>query len=299
MSAKPKIVAVVGPTASGKTALSIKIAKLFNGEVISADSRQVYRGLDLGTGKVTEEEKQGVPHHLLDVADPMHVYTAAEFELDASNAILNIHSCNHLPIIAGGTFFYLDILRGIHQAAPVEPDETFRLSLMSHSTCELFHRLHTADPNRAETIDPKNRPRLVRALEIINALGSVPIHKRAPSPYDWLILGIKTHKVRLHQKIHDRLISRLEAGMLEEAEHLHSNGLSYERMHDLGLEYRYMAMHLQQQIKFEEMVEKLDLKTRQYAKRQKTWLKRDKEVEWFEPEDFEAIRQRVEVFLKE
>ena len=298
MNVKPKIIAIVGPTASGKTALSIELAKKFNGEVISADSRQVYEGLDLGTGKVTEEEKQGIPHHLLDIANPMQVYTAAEFELDANAAILDILSRGKAPIVAGGTFFYLDILRGIHQAAPVEPDETFRLSLMSHSTCELFYRLRSADPKRAETIDPNNRPRLVRALEIINALGSVPRLQKKDSPYDWLVVGITMDKLRLYKNIHDRLHSRLKEGMLTEAEKLHTAGLTYERMHDLGLEYRYMAMHLQQQMLYADMAHKLEIKIRQYAKRQMTWLKRDKEIEWFEQGDTAGVLERAEKFLQ-
>jgi tRNA dimethylallyltransferase len=297
MSDKPKIIAVVGPTSSGKTAISVEIAKRFNGEVISADSRQVYRGLDLGTGKVTVEEMQGIQHHLLDVANPMEVYTAADFERDAKAAIADIQRRGKTPVVAGGTFFYLDILRGKQQSAPVEPDESFRASLFDFSNLDLFQKIKGADPARANTIDPNNRHRLVRALEIINALGTVPKHVPAESPFQWLIVGLKIQKIRLHQNIRTRLLTRLEAGMATEIEYLHKEGLTYERMHKLGLEYRYMAMYLQQEISHDEMVAQLETKTRQFAKRQRTWLKRDSDIEWFMPEDYENISHCVSKFL--
>lgn len=297
MSNKPKVIAVVGPTSSGKTSLSIELAKKFNGEVISADSRQVYKGLDLGSGKVTEREKQGIPHHLLDIVEPMQVYTAAEFERDANNAIVDINNRGRLPIIAGGTFFYLDILRGKQQSAPVEPDETFRTSLFDCSNCELFKRLKESDPERAKTIDSKNRSRLVRALEIINSLGKVPKLERRETPYDWLVIGLNVDKLRLYKNIHTRLLERIEAGMIDEAERLHKQGMSYERMYQLGLEYRYMSMYLQQEINRDKMIPKLETKIRQFAKRQRSWLKRDDEIEWFDPENKEAINKRVEKFL--
>jgi tRNA dimethylallyltransferase len=294
---KPKAIAVVGPTSSGKTSLSIEIAKKFNGEVISADCRQIYKGLDLGTGKVTEEEMDGVPHHLLDVADPMQKYTAAEFELDASAAIMNIRSNNHLPIVAGGTFFYLDMLRGKHGVAHVPPNESFRIDMTDFSTPELFSKLQTSDPERAGSIDPHNRHRLIRALEIIETLGHVPKVEKVDSPFDWLVIGIDVDKLRLHNNIHTRLHQRIDAGMIDEVEKLHKEGLTYERMHDLGLEYRYVALYLKREMPYQEMLEKLETKTRQFAKRQMTWLKRDKEIEWFKPEVREVIFKRVENFL--
>jgi tRNA dimethylallyltransferase len=296
---KTKALAIVGPTACGKTSLAIEVAKRFNGEVVSADSRQVYRGLDLGTGKVTLEEMDGITHHLLDVADPNTNYNAAEFELDATAAILDITNRGKLPIVAGGTFFYLDMLRGKHQVASVPPNEEFRQSLQDCSLEELNRRIEKADPDRARVIDKKNRPRIVRALEIIAELGHVPKAKPAESPYNWLVIGIDETKLRLHKNIHNRLIKRLEDGMVKEAEDLHQAGLSYERMHSLGLEYRYLAMYLQQEIKYEDMVKQLEIKTRQYAKRQMTWLKRDKEIEWFPLEKKNQALLRIDKFINE
>ncbi len=297
MNSKPKVVAIVGPTASGKTSLSIKIAQRFNGEVISADSRQVYRGMDLGTGKVTTAEMAGVPHHLLDIADPMQVYTGAEFARDAAAALLDIQKRGCLPIIAGGTFFYLDLLRGKMQSAPVEPDEHFREGLNDLSNATLLERLYEKDPARAATIDQDNRRRLIRALEIIEALGSVPPTEVKESPYEWLIIGIDIEKTKLHQNIHTRLLERFEAGMIEEVQRLHASGVTYERMDSLGLEYRYIAMYLRGDITKDEMVEILETKIRQFAKRQLTWLKRDGGIEWYAPENREAIFRRVDEFL--
>lgn len=294
---KTKAIAIVGPTASGKTSLAIEVAKYFNGEIVSADSRQVYRGLDIGTGKVTVEEMDGITHHLLDVADPMTNYNAAEFELDATAAILDITSRNKLPIVAGGTFFYLDMLRGKHQVAAVPPNEEFRQSLQHCTLEELNQRLEEQDPDRARVIDKHNRPRIVRALEIISELGHVPPTRPSESAYEWLVIGIDESKLRLHKNIQERLMKRLDDGMVKEAQDLHTAGLSYERMHALGLEYRYMAMYLQQEIKYEEMVELIETKSRQYAKRQMTWLKRDKEIEWFKLTDKTHILKRVEDFL--
>ncbi len=296
---KPKVVAIVGPTASGKTSLSIAIAKKFNGEIISADSRQVYVGMDIGTGKITKEEMQDIPHHLIDITPAMKVYTGADFERDATIAILDITNRNCAPIIAGGTFFYLDLLRGKLHAAPVEPNEDFRNSLAHFKDDELFAQLQEKDTKRAENIDPFNRRRLVRALEVIEALGSVPISEPIESPFEWLIIGIDVVVDNLHHNIHARLKERLESGMIEEVKRLHDEGVTWERMDDLGLEYRYIAQHLQGNLTYDEMVVELEIKIRQYAKRQSTWLRKDKEIEWFDPIDRPAIFDRIKTFLND
>lgn len=276
---KPKVVVIVGPTASGKTSLSIRYAKEHNGEVISADSRQVYRGLDLGTGKVTQEEMQGIPHHLLDVADPRNTYTVADFVRDGRVAISGILSRGKLPIIAGGTFFYIDALLGRVIAPEVPPNADLRSTLEKLSPLELFQKLKILDPERAQTIDPHNPRRLERAIEIATALGKVP-NLPACELYEVHTLGISLKKEVLHQNIHNRLIARLDAGMVDEVKNLHKNGLSYERMESLGLEYRYIAQYLQGILSYDEMVKILEIRIRQFAKRQMTWLKRDKTIEW-------------------
>lgn len=296
---KPKVIAIVGPTASGKTSLSIKVAKEFNGEVISADSRQVYIGMDIGTGKVTKEEMDGVPHHLLDIVKPTSVYTGADFKRDATVAIDDIVSRNRCPIIAGGTFFYLDALRGKIQPAPVEPNEDFRNSLAHFKDDELFAQLQEKDSQRAANIDKFNRHRLVRALEIIEALGSVPQPEQVETPYEWLVIGISLDRNNLKKSIHQRLLERLDMGMVKEVESLVASGVGYERLDDLGLEYRYIAQYLQQNLSYIEMVSELETKIGQYAKRQQTWLKKDTEIEWFETSETIGIFERVKQFLQE
>ena len=296
---KPKVIAIVGPTAAGKTSLSITIAKHIDGEVISADSRQVYRGMDLGTGKVTPDEMDGVTHHVLDVADPMDIYTGANFVQDATKAITTIINNHKTPIIAGGTFFYFDLLRNKMQTAPVEPDADFRATLTSYSDTELFELLEAKDPRRAAQIDPHNRRRVERALEIINTLGAVPESTPAESAYDWLILGIEISREQLHANIHKRIVDRIEAGMIEEVERLHYEGVTYERMDALGLEYRYIAKYLQGELTKEAMIEQLTFKTNQFAKRQLTWLRKDTDIVWIDPKDTTSILDQIDSFLQD
>jgi tRNA dimethylallyltransferase len=294
---KPKVIAIVGPTASGKTSLSIELAKRFGGEIVSADSRQVYRGLDIGSGKVTEEEMQGIPHHLLDVAEPNETYTGADFKKAASEAIEAILKRNNVPIIAGGSFFYLDLLRDKMQAATVEPDEAYRQELESLSTEVLFEKLKILDVHRANTIDKDNRRRLIRSLEIIKVLGVVPESKPLPSPYDWLIIGLDIQKETLHQNIKRRLEERFKKGMIDEVKGLIHNGVSIQRLESFGLEYRYIAKYLNGELSEPAMKEQLEIKIRQFAKRQMTWLKRDELIQWYEPTDRLEIFNQVKDFL--
>ncbi len=295
---KPPAIAIVGPTASGKTALSIALAKKFSGEVISADSRQVYRGMDIGTAKVTSQEMDGVPHHLLDVCNPEDVYTAMDFVRDAQIALADITKRDKLPIIAGGTFFYLDLLIGKMSAPEVEPDPELRAELESLSNEVLLKKLAVLDPARAEAIDKDNPRRLIRAIEIATVLGHVPVSTPQESPYRWLTLGIDIPLSVLEERIKERVLTRLDAGMIEEVERLHKEGVSYERLDSFGLEYRYIARYLQKQIDKETMIEELITKTRQFAKRQKTWLKRDETIVWLPfPVDTNHAMNLVEEFL--
>ena len=295
---KPKVIAIVGPTASGKTSLSIKLAQHLGGEVISADSRQVYRELDIGTGKVTAKEMAGVPHHLLDVTAMEEIYTGVNFKRDAETAIVDIKERGKTPIIAGGTFFYLDLLRGKMQAAPVTPNPKYRDSLATYSNEELLELLQQKDSRRANNIEPFNRRRLVRALEIIHTLGSVPEQVETESPYNLLILGIEVEKEVLREKFAKRLAGWLEEGLVEEVTMVRKR-LSRERFLELGFEYTITAEYIDQQITKDELVEKFVQKNWQYAKRQMTWLKRDDAVQWINPKDIKMILGKVNDFLAE
>jgi len=278
---KQQAIAIVGPTASGKTALSIALAKHFSGEVISADSRQVYRKMDLGTGKVTAAEMDGIAHHLIDIADPAtDIYTGADFTSDGALVLSDITTRGKLPIIAGGTFFYLELLQGKMQSAPVRPNPELRTELESKSNEELFEILAAKDPRCAEVVDRHNPRRLIRALEIIAALGAVPAIIPVEPTYQWLTLGIDVPTKILHERIYKRIIDRLDQGMIKEVQTLHASGVSWERLESFGLEYRYIARYLQNTINHDEMTTELNTKIRQFAKRQLTWLKRDPNIVW-------------------
>jgi len=297
METKPPAIAIVGPTASGKTALSIALAKQFNGEIISADSRQVYKGMDIGTAKVSVEEMSGIPHHLLDICDPREVYTAVDFVRDASRALTEIEARQHLPIIAGGTFFYLDLLMGRITAPAVPPNPTLRAELEILSNEELLKKLQSIDPARAQTIDTNNPRRLVRAIEIATALGKVPVTQSHEPSHRWLTLGIDIPLTVLEERIRQRVLARLQAGMIEEVERLHAEGVSYERLDSFGLEYRFISRYLQGLLDKETMTQELITKSRQFAKRQKTWLKRDTSIIWIDPKDTVSITKIIDDFL--
>jgi tRNA dimethylallyltransferase len=294
---KPKVLVIVGPTASGKTSLSIQLAKRFNGEVVSADSRQVYTGLDLGTGKVTKEEMDEVPHHLLDIADPKDAYNASQYVEAGKAALEGILFRNRLPIITGGTFFYIDALLGKFTLPDTPPNPLLRETLEGKTTQALFELLKEKDARYSEIVDRENPRRLIRAIEIIEALGHMPEHSQELS-YNTLTLGIEVPKEILKEKIHTRLLLRLEQGMVKEVQDLMDSGLPYERLQDLGLEYRFISQYLRSAITYEEMLSQIETKTWQYAKRQMTWLKRDENIVWVDPHDIESIVSLVREFLK-
>ncbi|MDD5165592.1 MAG: tRNA (adenosine(37)-N6)-dimethylallyltransferase MiaA [Candidatus Pacebacteria bacterium] len=313
MNKPTKILVVLGPTASGKSDLAVQLAKKFNGEIISADSRQVYRHLNIGTGKVTEREMRGIPHHLLDVIDPDERFTALEWRQLAEKVIVDIASRGKLPIVCGGTGFYISSLIDNLGFPEVPADTEEQKALEARTVEDLFDELKKLDPERAKTIDMKNKRRLARAIIIARALGSVPklttTKDTAESHYAALQIGITWPDTDLRARIKARLIRRMEApnkdgiNMIQEAEYLHAPapsglGLSYERMDELGLEYRYLAEYLQMKIDKIKLIEILVNKIWQYAKRQMTWWKKDTRIKWFSPENITSIEKEVEDFLK-
>lgn len=288
MDPLPSTLVIAGPTASGKSALAIEAALRLDGEVISADSRQVYRGMDLGTGKITPEEQKGVPHHLLDVAHPEEEYNAAHFLRDAKQAEADIRHRGKLPILAGGTGFWIQAFLEGRIFPEVAPNRGLRTKLESLSTQALFKRLRALDPERAAGIDSQNKVRLVRALEVAAALGRVP----RLSPVDmeklnahYRIIALDPDRKFLHRKILRRLEERLEAGMLDEVKGLLASGVPQERLEAFGLEYRFLARHLSGELSETEMKSGLAAAIRQYARRQLTWLRRMErqgwKIEWY------------------
>ena len=295
---KPKVLVLVGPTASGKTALSIELAKHFSGEVISADSRQVYRALDIGTEKISPAEMQGVRHHLIDVVDVGTIYTAADFKRDATEAIGEICSRSHLPIIAGGTFFYVDVLLGKVPTADVEPNEELRAYLNDFNTEALYRQLEEVDPERAMNIDRHNKRRLIRALEIVAAKGLVPTTTSEQKQYDTLILGVERTRTELRTRIRARAEAALKRGLVAETKKLLEQQVSAGRLSEIGLEYRLVLAYLNGTLAESELVDQLEAKVWQYAKRQLTWLKRDTSIIWVDPLDREAIFSTVRDWLE-
>lgn len=273
--ADKKIIVVLGPTASGKSDLAVRLAKKFNGEIISADSRQVYRGMDIGTGKITREKMKGIPHHLLDVASPKRRFTVVQYRKLALSAINKIFKRGKLPILCGGTGFYIQaVIDGII-IPKVKPDWKLRKKLEKETTEELFKKLRKLDPKRAEIIDKNNKRRLIRALEIITKTQKpVPPLQRQPLPYPVLIIGIKKEKTELKKLIKKRLLKRLRQGMVEEVKKLHQSGISWKRLEEFGLEYRFVAQYLQKKISYGEMINLIQKESEHYAERQMTWFKK-------------------------
>jgi tRNA dimethylallyltransferase len=328
-SVKPKIIIIHGPTASGKSDAAIRLAKAINGEIISADSRQIYKGLNIGSGKVVRDKIQdtrykiqentyfseGIAHHLIDVAQPLEDYNISHFKKDAGKIIQNIVERGKIPIICGGTNFWIDSIVHDSQIPEVAPNEELRKELQQKSAEELFSELQKLDPERAKNIDAKNKVRLIRAIEICKALGSVPKLKnnnchsgldpestqilnqvQNDREYDFLQLGISTEREKLNEKIKLRLEQRFKEGMIEEVENLSKNGVSFEWMEKIGLEYRWISRYLQNKVSLEEMKEKLYFDIIHYAKRQMTWLKRNKEIIW--TKEYEEIETEAKNFLK-
>ena len=313
-----KILVIVGPTASGKSDLAVRLAKKFNGEIVSADSRQVYRGMNIGTGKITKREMKGVRHHLLDVADPKRRFDAEKYRILARAAIDDIVSRSKLPIICGGTGFYIDAVLDENPFPNVPPNLKLRKKLSKKSPTQLLLILKKIDPKRARVIsksnsEKKNARRLIRAIEITKGQHNRLMRNRLmqenpiftenrschPPRYKYapFFIGVNLDRDELRKRILVRLLRRLRHGMIDEARRLHIKGLSWKRMNELGLEYRYLARYLQGKMSKEEMVERLNTEIWHYAKRQMTWWKRNEKIKWFEPQETEKINGAVGTFL--
>jgi tRNA dimethylallyltransferase len=267
------LIIICGPTAVGKTTLAINLAKKLSTEIISADSRQVYRGLDIGSGKVTKREMKGIPHHLLDVASPKRVFSVAQYQKLADEAIEAILKKGKTPIICGGTGFYIDAVVYDQGLPLVKPNARLRKKLYRNSAIANFEYLQQLDPDRANNIDRHNNIRLIRAIEIATALGKVPKTSRIKK-YDveWHYLDFPDDVLK--QRIHTRLLKRMKSGMVSEVKKLHEAGVSWKRLESLGLEYRYLALFLQNKLSKADMLTQLELAIWHYAKRQRTWFKK-------------------------
>ncbi len=273
------LIVILGPTASGKSALGVRLAKKLHGVVISADSRQVYKGLNIGTGKITAKEMRGVPHFLLNVASPKSQYSVARYVPDAARVLKRLPSTAPVFLV-GGSPFYIDALTKPDAYSPVRPNPTLRRRLAAETTAQLVAQLRKINPARLKNIDFANRRRLIRAIEI----ASYRDHVRAPEFPSLRVLkiGLNVPRVELYRRINRRVDSRMRQGMAAEVRRLHESGLSWKRLDDFGLEYRWLSRYLRGRLTKAEAVRQLKSVSHDFAKRQMTWWKRDRDIHWID-----------------
>lgn len=275
---KRRVIVILGPTASGKTSLGIDLAKRFHGVILSADSRQVYRGMDIGTAKVTRREMRGVPHYLLDIASPRRTFTVAQFQRAAQRVIDSLPSSTPIFVV-GGSPFYIETITHPQPFPDVRPNHALRTQLEKKSAAQLFALLQKKDPRRAASIDRQNTRRLIRALEIIAVLGRVPERRIPTSPYRILQIGIDRPRTKLYTTIDERVDARMP-GMLTETRRLHARGISWNRLKAFGLEYRWMSTILKKEMSRTEALSRLKGDIHAFARRQLTWWRKDQNIHW-------------------
>ncbi|MDO4739285.1 MAG: tRNA (adenosine(37)-N6)-dimethylallyltransferase MiaA [Eubacteriales bacterium] len=296
MTQMPKLIAVVGTNASGKSGLGVELAKAYNGEIVSADSRQVFRGLDLGSGKITPEEMQGVAHHLIDVCAPNDFFSMADFQKLAYAAIEQTLARGKQPFLVGGTGLYVDCVTEGYKLSDTAPDLAYRDYLETFETPALYEMLRKAMPET--DVDPKNRNRVMRILEKLHD-GDSGHGEREPR-YEVLKLGVSWDRETLAKRIDERLTRRMQQGMVDEVRRLMDEGATDTFLMKLGLEYRFLTRYIRGEFSSEaEMCEALALAIRQFAKRQMTWFRRDKTIHWLDmtADPLAQARALVERFL--
>ncbi len=287
------LIVIVGPTGSGKTGLAIEIAKRLKSGVISADSRQVYRGLDIGTEKVSKYAMRGVPHHCIDIVSPRRAISVETWRKHAERAIRHLHNAGTIPVVAGGTGLYIDALVYGVDFPAVKPNPILRRELEKKSAQVLLEHLRSLDPIRTETIEQQNPRRLIRAIEIATILGSVPPLRDRIAQYEVTWIGLNPPFMELEEHIALRIDKALKKGLLAETKKIKEEiGLSWKRINELGLEYRIVGEYLRDELPHTALRDTLVREVRRYAKRQLAWLKQNKDIVWYpSPED--ALRSFV------
>jgi tRNA dimethylallyltransferase len=285
----PCVVAIVGPTAVGKTALSLHLARVFNGEVVSADSRQIYRGMDIGTAKATPQEQAAVPHHLLDIANPDEALTLAQYKALADDAIRAIWSRGRLPLLVGGTGLYVRAVLEGWTVPEVPPNEALREALYAQAQREGHESLHSAlaavDPEAAQSIDARNVRRVVRALEVYHETGTPisQLQRKEPPDYCILRLGLTLPRPALYARIDARVEAMLAAGLVDEVRGLLDQGYARDLPAMSGLGYRQIAQHLAGEISLEEAVALIKRHTRRFVRQQYNWFRpSDPQIHWLD-----------------
>lgn len=303
---KPKVVVIVGPTASGKTALSIELAKKLDGEIISSDSMQIYKDMDIGTAKVTKEEAQGIKHYLVDFVSPDQRYTVSDFKRDAEAAIKEILNKGKVPIVVGGTGLYVNSLIYGIEYQDMKIDEEYRNELMNRAEDpveleKMWDEANTIDPDAMQKISKNDKKRIVRVLEIYKSTGKTKteheiLSRQKGVEYDYKVFGISMDRQKLYERINLRVDLMIEAGLEEEVRNLLNK---YEQFPTAmqGLGYKEVKEYFDGILTREEMIEKIKQESRRYAKRQLTWFRRNEEIIWLDKDD--GLEENLKVIFKE
>ena len=299
---KPKVIVIVGPTASGKTALSIECAKKFNGEIISSDSMQIYKDMNIGTAKVTEEEAQGIKHYLVDFVSPEQRYSVSDFKRDAEEALEEIIAKGKTPIVVGGTGLYVNSLIYGIDYQDMEYDKEYRNELMEKAESEeglksLYEEALKIDPEAMEKISPNDKKRITRVLEIYKQTGMTKTKQEELSrlkeiKYDYRVFAITMPREELYERINLRVDLMIKDGLIEEVESLLKRYKNFPTAMQ-GLGYKEVVEYLNGEYSKEEMIDKIKQETRHYAKRQLTWFRRNKEIIWLDKND--GIEKNMEI----
>ncbi len=283
-----KLAALVGPTAVGKTGLAIEIAKRLNGEIISCDSMQVYRGMDIGTAKANRQEQSVVPHHLIDIAEVDHDFTVAEYQSSAQELIVAINQRDNIPLLVGGTGLYYQSVVDNYSLFPMDTREEVRQRLQQevsqNGLSDLYLRLKQIDLDYAQRISPQDEKRIIRALEVYELTGK-PFsqqQKRQPDTYNLAAVGLYLAREALYQRINDRVDIMLKAGLIDEVKEFYKQGYDLHNNAMQALGYKQVLYYLDGLLSYSEMVTAIKKETRHYAKRQYTWFKRDQRIIWFD-----------------
>ncbi len=303
---KPKIIVVCGPTGIGKTSTSIEIAGVFNGEIINADSMQVYRYMDIGTAKPTPDERARVHHHLIDIIDPAESFDAAQFAKSAHKIIIELHRRGITPFVVGGTGLYIKALvHGLFRAKPADKNIRTRLKkeAVVRGTDFIHKRLSECDPDSAERIHPNDTYRIIRALEIYETTEKAISkyhreHKFADSPYKVLKIGLQINREALYDRINRRVDAMIDAEFVDEVKGLLEKDYSADLKSMQAIGYRHMIDFIEGRISWDEALRTLKRDTRRYAKRQLTWFRADSEIVWVEPEQVKDIHRLIKSFLR-
>ncbi len=302
---KPKVIVIVGPTASGKTALSIEVAKKLNGEIISADSMQIYKDMDIGTAKVTKEEMQGIKHYLIDVISPEERYTVSDYKQAAESAIKEILNKGKVPIIVGGTGLYVNSLIYGIEYQDMNFDENFRNKMMEKAETEdglkeLFEKACQIDSEAMTKISSNDKKRIIRVLEIYKATGKTKtelekISREKGVDYDYKVYGISMDREKLYNRINLRVDIMIEQGLIQEVENLLKK---YEKFPTAmqGLGYKEVVEFFEGNLSKNEMIEKIKQESRRYAKRQLTWFRRNEQIIWLDSE--KGLQNNVDIILE-